>query len=342
MRALLLYVFGFWLALSALGQSLLQETLHGVVNDRSGAALERARVEIKNIATRETQVVETDHSGYYTFAVRPAGRYEITVQANGFELLRRIVSLSPGQAETTENFSLEVATREDTVTVLGASGYSVPEVASVSKIDIPIAQLPFAVQVVPATVIEDQQATRLPDVTRNVSGVQSNFGYGELYEAFAIRGFETNVTLRNSERVSGGIGRSKVEVDDLESVEVLKGLGRSMDLGTCPIPPLDGLALGLSLGKLPGQDSHAGAQRDAHGLDNRTFRRTRAAGSDEYECDGRNEHAGRCAYGRLDGLASRFFGSTRSDSSRRLGATSGISSLDLAARGIRHAVDSKV
>jgi len=45
-------------------------------------------------------------------------------------------------------------------------------------------------------------------VTRNVSGVQTNFGYGSLYEAFALRGFETNVTLRDGERPSGGIGRS--------------------------------------------------------------------------------------------------------------------------------------
>lgn len=60
--------------------------------------------------------------------------------------------------------------------MVGTSGHAVPEVASVAKIDTPIAQLPFAVQVVPATVIEDQQPARLADVTWNVSGVQSNFG----------------------------------------------------------------------------------------------------------------------------------------------------------------------
>jgi outer membrane receptor protein involved in Fe transport len=99
--------------------------------------------------------------------------------------------------------NLKVANRQDTVTAVETNEYVVPDAATVSKTDIPIVQIPFAVQVVPTGVIQDQLALRLPDITRNVSGVQTNFGYGALYEAFALRGFETNVTLQ---RVSGGIG----------------------------------------------------------------------------------------------------------------------------------------
>ena len=123
----------------------------------------------------------------------------------------------------TTNFELAVAGQNETVTVVGTDGYAAPDVATVSRTNTPIEQIPLAVQVVQAGVIQDQQALRLPDITRNVSGVQTNFGYGALYEAFALRGFETNVTLRNGERVSGGIGRSSVDVANVESVEVLKG-----------------------------------------------------------------------------------------------------------------------
>ena len=123
----------------------------------------------------------------------------------------------------TTNFELAVAGQNETVTVVGTDGYAAPpDVATVSRTNTPIEQIPLAVQVVQAGVIQDQQALRLPDITRNVSGVQTNFGYGALYEAWELRGFETNVTLRNGERVSGGIGRSSVDVANVESVEVLK------------------------------------------------------------------------------------------------------------------------
>ena len=45
----------------------------------------------------------------------------------------------------------------------------------------------------------------------------------EVFEPLALRGFETNVTLRDGERAAGGIGRSSVDLANIEDVEVLKG-----------------------------------------------------------------------------------------------------------------------
>ena len=95
--------------------------------------------------------------------------------------------------------------------------------ASTGKSDTPLLETPFAIEVVPRQVLKDQQAINLRDATRNVSGVQANFGYGDLYEAFALRGFETNNTLRNGMRIAGGVGRSSVDMANIDSVEVLKG-----------------------------------------------------------------------------------------------------------------------
>lgn len=197
--------------------------LSGVVVDQSGSAVTGAKVGIRNIVSNITMMVDSDSSGRFAFNGLPDGNYDVTVDAKGFQHLTcEGIAILSGQ-QVTANLELKVANRQETVTVVETNSYIAPEAATVSKLDVPITQIPLSVQVVPTGVIEDQLALRLPDITRNVSGVQTNFGYGALYEAFALRGFETNVTLRNGERVSGGIGRSSVDVANVEDVEVLKG-----------------------------------------------------------------------------------------------------------------------
>ena len=197
--------------------------LSGVILDQSGGAVVGAKVVVRNVATGATHAADSDKSGHFAFDALSDGTYEVTADANGFQrLTREGIAILNGQ-QVTVNLELKVANRQETVTVVETSGYVAPEVSTVSKLDLPITQIPLSVQLVPSGVIQDQLALRLPDITRNVSGVQTNFGYGALYEAFALRGFETNVTLRNGERVSGGIGRSSVDVANVEDVEVLKG-----------------------------------------------------------------------------------------------------------------------
>jgi iron complex outermembrane receptor protein len=200
-----------------------QNALNGTVTDVSGAVIAGARIELENLASGAIRVLITGKDGHYAFVGLSEGQYQITVAAQGFQNFERTGLVIHGESDVTEDLRLEVASRQDTVTVVGMSGYTTPEIASVSKINTPISQIPIAIQVVPSGVIQDQLALRLPDITRNVSGVQTNFGYGALYEAFALRGFETNVTLRNGERVSGGVGRSSVDISNVENVEVLKG-----------------------------------------------------------------------------------------------------------------------
>ena len=86
-----------------------------------------------------------------------------------------------------------------------------------TKTDTPIMQTPFSINLVPNQVIADQQGLRLSDVTKNVSGVQNNWGYGQIYEGFAIRGFETNTTLRDGLRAGGEAnGRTSVDMANVE------------------------------------------------------------------------------------------------------------------------------
>jgi iron complex outermembrane receptor protein len=195
----------------------------GTVIDQSGGAVVGAKVVVRNLGTGATRDVESNKSGVFAFDGLSDGTYELTADADGFQHLIREGIIVVGGKQVDAKLELKVANRKETVTVVETSGYVAPEVSTVSKLDLPIAQTPLSVQLIPTGVIQDQLALRLPDITRNVSGVQTNFGYGALYEAFALRGFETNVILRNGERVSGGIGRSSVDVANVENVEVLKG-----------------------------------------------------------------------------------------------------------------------
>lgn len=99
--------------------------------------------------------------------------------------------------------------------------YVVPRSSAASKNDMPLIETPVNIQVVPRTVMDDQQDIEITEaLSRNVSGVQRSPNYGDLYENFNIRGFSTNFsTYRN------GLRRYTNYSDpaNIEQVEVIKG-----------------------------------------------------------------------------------------------------------------------
>lgn len=99
--------------------------------------------------------------------------------------------------------------------------YVVPNSASASKTDMAIIDTPVNIQVIPKTIMDDQQDIKIEDaLTKNVSGVQRGYAFGDLYEEFKIRGFSTNhSTYRN------GLRRYTNYSDpaNIEQVEVVKG-----------------------------------------------------------------------------------------------------------------------
>jgi iron complex outermembrane receptor protein len=117
---------------------------------------------------------------------------------------------------------------EMTVTAQGwtQNRYSVPNTAVATKLDTPIMQTPVSIQVVPQQVLVDQQAFRLEDALKNVSGVQREHGGGSGFlDSFVIRGFENRFArFRNGLRLgaTGSFGYTQ-ELANVEQIEVLKG-----------------------------------------------------------------------------------------------------------------------
>lgn len=89
-----------------------------------------------------------------------------------------------------------------------------------SKTDTPIMETPASIQVIPKSALHDQQAFRLEDVIKNVSGVKAQHSFGGDFETFIVRGFkQSEANYRNGIRIPG----TKLDLANVERVEVLKG-----------------------------------------------------------------------------------------------------------------------
>lgn len=92
--------------------------------------------------------------------------------------------------------------------------------SSATKLDIPLRDVPQAVQVVSKEVIREQGALEMKDVLRNVSGVAPSQGEGRR-DQFYIRGFDaTRDTLVDGMREDSLYFR---DLGNVERVEVIKG-----------------------------------------------------------------------------------------------------------------------
>ncbi len=102
-------------------------------------------------------------------------------------------------------------------------GYRVPDSSVGTRTNTPLRDIPQSIQVIPQQVIKDQQATRLTDVLKNVSGVVvGSRSPRDPLNIYSIRGFNAfSDTLLNGvqDRSIGSVGFGS----NIERVEVLKG-----------------------------------------------------------------------------------------------------------------------
>jgi iron complex outermembrane receptor protein len=101
-------------------------------------------------------------------------------------------------------------------------GYNSSDASTATKTDTTLRDIPQSIQVIPATVIQDQGANRLNEIVRNVSGVATSNNSGNQTEGYTIRGFDANV-YKNGFSDGGYAGFSFRDSANIERVEVLKG-----------------------------------------------------------------------------------------------------------------------
>jgi iron complex outermembrane recepter protein len=138
---------------------------------------------------------------------------EVRTEATGLVLS---VATGNSSGDATEETIQVVVTGEE-------EGYIVDDTTTATRTDTPILDVPGSIQVVPQQVIQEQNALRLPEIFRNVSGIGEEGGFGDALDQFNIRGFTaTGQVFRNGIRVPN-VFSPLVETENLERVEILKG-----------------------------------------------------------------------------------------------------------------------
>lgn len=131
------------LAFSVVAQAQGSQTtgaIRGKVMAKSGGALPRASVIIRNLETGYTRNLITDASGEYLASLLPTGPYSISVSATGMKAMaddRSIVTL--GEASV-RNFTMDLMEASATVEVVGFQSVDAQQVNSVSTVDATLVQ----------------------------------------------------------------------------------------------------------------------------------------------------------------------------------------------------------
>lgn len=138
------------------------------------------------------------------------------------------VSVTPETIEseaTTGETAGETADDAIQVMVTGEQeeeGYQVSETTTATRTETPILEIPQSIQVVPQELIEDQAATDLGDITRNVAGLNQF----SVYQDFALRGFrisDESIFYNGLRGNPYSFFTSSPILSNVERVEVLRG-----------------------------------------------------------------------------------------------------------------------
>ncbi|GAB4029505.1 TonB-dependent siderophore receptor [Spirosoma jeollabukense] len=175
-----------------------------------------------NVSLKETRkgTVTTEEGTYQLKGINP-GTYTLQITFVGLQTQEKTVSVQAGQATSVDFALAESASQLSEVEVTGTN-----QVVTLGKAAIAPLDLPQMTGVVSSVVIANQQASRLGDVLKNVSGVSLTQQRGGVAETFSARGYSIGIAGAGGNIFKNGVVSNTMgfpEASTLESVEVLKG-----------------------------------------------------------------------------------------------------------------------
>ncbi|RWY55671.1 TonB-dependent receptor [Mucilaginibacter gilvus] len=165
-----------------------------------------------------------DEDGNYELKNIKPGSYTIKVSFVGLKTQEQPVTVTAGKISRLDFNLTESASQLKEVVITGSQTLNKP--VSLGKANIRPLDLPQSTGVISSTVIADQQAVRLGDVLKNVSGVSLTQTRGGVAETFSARGYSIGVAGSGGSIFKNGIISNTQGFPDastLESIEVLKG-----------------------------------------------------------------------------------------------------------------------
>jgi len=112
---------GVWLGSSSAGAQLTSASVNGTVQDSSGAVIEGAQLNLRNISTGTQRETKSNSTGNYAFLDVTPGTYTLEVTRDGFAKAQQsAVMLSVNQTAKFD-FTLTVGSQIQQVTVSAAA-----------------------------------------------------------------------------------------------------------------------------------------------------------------------------------------------------------------------------
>jgi len=225
MKRLLFFLCGYiFFSISSFAQNTLESngaTIKGTVITSDGQPAANVTITLKGTA----KTTLSNEDGSFIFTKIDAGQYIVVISSVGLNTVERQVTVTADKTTTLEITLSENSKKLDEVIV---SNRKNPNERTVSTGKAPIANmdLPQTVGTVSNKVISDQQATRVGDVIKNISGVsltQTRLGVNETYTA---RGYSIGITGGAGSILKNGLVTNIAgmpEAATLESIEVMKG-----------------------------------------------------------------------------------------------------------------------
>jgi len=122
MKPRLLPVLAVLLAIIArLNGQVITSTVYGVVTDPTGGSIANAKVTVSNEETGTVTTASTDAAGEFTLTSLQAGRYTVSIEAQGFRTVRQSGLVLASGARIRSNFQIEVGSMATAVEVTAAT-----------------------------------------------------------------------------------------------------------------------------------------------------------------------------------------------------------------------------
>lgn len=214
-----LWLVPLLLGLLASGASAQQSTgaVGGVVRSADGTALRGVELLVEGTDRHTLSAVD----GAFMLTRVPAGAFTLTARSIGYAPVSRRIDVIANRLTRIEISLSEAAVELSAITVLGVRRYGANTSQTGMKFDANVLDVPQSVVVISEDFMQDQNATYLDDILRNVGGVTP---FSE-YQDFTARGFrqgEDEVTY-NGVKSNPYNFFATPTMHNVERVEVLKG-----------------------------------------------------------------------------------------------------------------------
>jgi hypothetical protein len=179
---------------------VLTGSLGGRVTDESGAAVTRASITLRSLATGVEHSAETSHDGFYRFPVVMPGTYSITTSHKGFRDVQVLVRVLIGNT-TSQDITLRAGGNADTVTVIGTTPLLRPEDSSANTVidrsliaDLPLNGRKYTDFMVLTPNTSYDGDTGLVSIAGQQGGEDSGYANGNGSNAFTVDGANATST----------------------------------------------------------------------------------------------------------------------------------------------------